>query len=372
MKFTLKIKIGTVFSILMMSSFASALRLEYIGETSIPSGTKFNKVTIGGLSGMVWDGSSLYILSDDKGKVAEPRFFEFDLKIAKKSVSLTPKSVRFISGMPTEGDKKVLLDPEGIVSLPGGDFLISSEGNNDAKPRERPRILRVSASGSWIRDLLVPDKYLPELVGQQTKGIQNNAAFEGLTQFSEGKIIFTSTESALQQDFISGEEEKGDWIRILKYESKGQKGLEPDVEYAYRVDSFKDNQRGKEVFRGVSEILAISEAKLLVLERGVRILGKNLWAQTVGLYLADLSKGSDVSSLKKLSDGKFVGVEKIKLMDFETDLLKERGEKAVQNFEALAWGPQLADGRRSLLVLSDNNFSKNEITELIVFAVEGE
>ncbi|WII73155.1 esterase-like activity of phytase family protein [Bdellovibrio sp. 22V] len=360
-------------AILLFSLQAFAMKLEYVGETSIKTGTKYNKTTIGGLSGIVWQNNTLFALSDDKGRAGEPRFYEFDVTIDKKTVTLTPKAVHFITGLPAEGEKKAGVDPEGLVRLPSGDLLISSEGNNDAKPREMPRIFRVSSEGAWKSDLPVPDKFLPETTGQQKKGIQNNAAFEGLTSFADGKFVFTSTESSLQQDYVSGEDATGDWIRILKYEDKGQQGgYKAVAEYAYRVDAFKDNQAGKEVFRGVSEILALSETKLIVLERGVRIFSKNMWAQTVALYLVDLSKGTNITGLAKLSDGKFTGVEKIKLIDFETDLTKERGAKTIQNFEALAWGPTLADGRKSLLVMGDNNFSKNEITEFLVFAVEGE
>lgn len=359
-------------SMLLGGSTSSAMRLEYIGEASIATGTKYNGSTIGGLSGMVWADNTLFALSDDKGRAGDPRFFEFDLKMDKSTVTFSPKAVHFIKQLPNQGDKPAGLDPEGLVRLASGDLLISSEGNNNAKPREMPRIFRVSAEGTWKSDITIPDKYLPETTGQQKKGTQNNASFESLSEFDKGKFLFTATESALTQDFIPAEEEKGDWIRILKYEDQGQKGYAPVAEYAYRVDAFKDTQKGKEIFRGVSEILAISDTKLVVLERGVRLFSKNLWAQTGGLYVVDLAKGSNVLGSDKLSEKPFTGVEKVKVLDFETDLLKQRGEKKVQNFEALAWGPKLSDGRRSLLVMSDNNFSKNEITELMVFAVEGE
>lgn len=349
---------------------ASALSLSFVGETTIKTGTKFSNTTIGGLSGMVWSANSILALSDDKGRDGEPRFYEFDLKIDKKSPLLIPKAVHFISGLP---DNKSGLDPEGLVILPSGDLLISSEGNNNSKPREMPRIFRASSTGVWKADLPLPEKYLPESTGKQKKGIQNNGAFEGLSSFADGKFIFTSTELSLVQDVISGEEEKGSWIRILKYEDKGlEQGYKPVAEYAYRVDPLGDGKLGLEVMRGVSEILTVSENKLLVLERGMRISSKNLISQTLILYLVDLSKGSDVSSLASLRDGKFTGVSKTKLLDFETDLAKECGEKCIENFEALAWGPKLADGRRSLLVLSDNNFSKKQITRFLVFAVEGE
>jgi hypothetical protein len=368
-----KIKYLLILVPLHLFSFsAQALQLRYVGETSIPSEVKFENTTIGGLSALVWANDSLYALSDDKGKIGEPRFYEFELKIQKNKIILNPKAVKFIRGLPKVGDKPTVLDPEGLVRLPDGDFLISSEGDNNSKPREMPRIFRINSEGLWEGDLPLSDKFLPETTGQQKKGTQGNLAFEGLSEFSQGKTVFTCTEAALTQDFIPAEEEKGDWIRIIKYEDKKQKGYQPQAEYAYQVDSFRDIQKGKEVMRGVSEILSVSNTQLLVLERGVRLFSKNIWGQTVGIYLADLSKATDVSSLNKLTEGKFLGVDKVKLIDFETDLLKERGDKKIQNFEGMAWGPRLEDGRRSLLLLVDNNFSKNELTELVVFAVEGE
>lgn len=352
---------------------ALALTLKYVSEASIETGTKFNKTTIGGLSGMVWSANALVALSDDKGRDGEPRFYDFDLKIDKKSTALKPKSVHFIKGLPGNIEKKGGLDPEGLVILPGGDLLISSEGNSNSKPREMPRIFRADADGKWKSDLPIPEKFLPEAIGQQKKGIQSNGAFEGLASYADGKFIYTSNELSLLQDVVSGEEEKGFWIRILKYEDRGvSEGYKPIAEYAYRVDALSDSQQGMEIMRGVSEILALSETKLLVLERGARVSPKKLISTALTLYLVDLSKGSDVSSLKSLHDGKFTGVTKTKLLDFEKDLAKECGLKCIENFEALSWGPKLADGRRSLLVLSDNNFSKTQITRLLVFAVEGE
>ena len=33
------------------------------------------------------------------------------------------------------------------------------------------------------------------------------------------------------------------------------------------------------------------------------------------------------------------------------------GELPRENWEGLAWGPELADGRRTLVIVSDDNFS---------------
>ncbi|KYG66116.1 hypothetical protein AZI86_03365 [Bdellovibrio bacteriovorus] len=358
------------FVILTLAHAAQAMKLEYIGETAIKTGTKFAKTEIGGLSGIAYHDGVLYALSDDKGRINNERFYAFTLKLDKKKITLDPKSVHELSGLPLKDGKKPGLDPEGLVRLFDGTFLISSEGNNDAKPREMSRIFHIDATGKWLLDLPVPDKFLPEETGKQTKGVQNNASFEGLTASPDGKFVFAGIEKALQQDVVANEEDKGDFIRIIKYE-KGEK-FKVTAEYAYKIDALMTDNLPKEIFRGVSEILAVSDTKILVMERGAKISPKKIWTSSIGIYLADFSKATDISGMEKLVPAKVTPATKTKLIDFELDLKTQRKDKPVDNFEALAWGPILPDGRKTLLVMSDNNFSKTQITELIVFAVEGE
>lgn len=358
--------------ILGTSTSAYALSLSYFGEVGLAKELKFQGTPVGGLSGAFWDGRRLWVVSDDRGRLSDPRFYGFDLKITEKSIQLKPVELQFFKGFPggKEGGKPSL-DVEGLAKGADG-FLVATEGNNDTKPRQGPQVSRISLKGQWLKDLEIPAKFLPEATGLQKKGIQNNRGFEGLSSLSEGKIVYAAVESSLVQDYLEGEQEKGDWIRILKFADKGDKGLVPAAEYAYRLEPLGAAYGGQEVFRGVSEVLALDENRLLVLERGVRLLPKKLWVNSAALYEVDLSKATDVAGQEKLQAGKFVGASKKLLLDFEADFLKSRPGKSAQNYEALSWGPTLPDGRRSLLVISDNNFSKKEITELVIFAVEGE
>jgi hypothetical protein len=41
----------------------------------------------------------------------------------------------------------------------------------------------------------------------------------------------------------------------------------------------------------------------------------------------------------------------------------------VDNLEGKAWGPRPPDGRRTLVLVSDNNFSAAPVTQLLAFAV---
>lgn len=359
------------FAAVLLSSFsAQALSLSYYGEASIPTGEKFQKTVIGGLSGMHFHEGIVYIISDDKGGLGEPRFYEFELKLKDKKVEFKPKAVHFISGVPDDLIKKGGLDLEALVRFPNGDLLLSSEGKVNARPRIPARLIRVSAAGQWKSDLALPEKFNPEPLGQQKTGVQNNRAIEALSGFDGGRVVMTTSESALQQDLKLNEEHQGDLVRLVKYVDTG-KGLQAVGEYPYKTDAFTKSTKGQEFFRGISEILLLSENKVIVLERGVRLNG-TAWASTVTLYLADLAGARDVSGVRRLTEEKIQGVPKVKLLDFETDLASTRPGKSVENFEALSWGPNLPDGKKTLLVLSDNNFSKKQKTELLVFSVEGE
>ena len=44
---------------------------------------------------------------------------------------------------------------------------------------------------------------------------------------------------------------------------------------------------------------------------------------------------------------------------------------SLDNFEALAFGPRLADGRHTLMLVSDDNFNVSQRTWFLLFAVDG-
>jgi len=47
--------------------------------------------------------------------------------------------------------------------------------------------------------------------------------------------------------------------------------------------------------------------------------------------------------------------------------LDAAGLDKVDNLEGMSWGPLLANGHRSLVMVSDDNFSDDEVTQLLAF-----
>jgi 3-phytase len=215
-----------------------------------------------------------------------------------------------------------------------------------------------------LYELKVPDKFAPDVLGEQKKGIQNNLGFEGLTSSLDGTRLYAMTEAPLFQDEGMPD---GSVTRLLFW--KPVENINSLKEYFYKLDPLSQTDQGVEIFRGPSEILEVAENKILVLERGVRLSKSLKRSYTGSLYLVDFSKATEISSLKNLKMPDVVYPEKKKLIDFESDYSGAKG-KVVENFEAMSWGPVLKDGKKTLIIASDNNFSKNEKTEFLLFSVQ--
>ena len=50
--------------------------------------------------------------------------------------------------------------------------------------------------------------------------------------------------------------------------------------------------------------------------------------------------------------------------------LADASLRSVDNIEGMSWGPPLPDGRRVLLLVSDNNFNPAEVTQFVALRQE--
>jgi len=348
------------FALLLAAATAQAksFKLELYAQTSLAPKLTLGNEKVGGLSGMFLEDTKLIAVSDDRGKLGPSRYYELELKISVGKLDLTLKKAQHFKDVPPAW----ILDLEGLAPLKNGDLLLTTEGDNNKKPRALPHLFVTNHQGVFKSEIPVPDKFLPETTGLQTKGIENNKGFEGLSVHPGGQGFFLMNEYPIMTD--QGDDDSSFWLRLVEF-LKDKDSFKAKAEYAYKLSRAPKNANGAELFRGVSEILSLSDGKLFILERGAR-LSKAGIAYSGALYLVDITGAQDVSGVKNLSEGKSVSLKKELLVDFE-ELLKTQ---TLENFEALSLGPILPDGRKSLLVLSDNNFSSKEKSTLLVFAIK--
>ncbi|MEH2051947.1 phytase [Nostoc sp.] len=342
---------------------------------------------VGGLSGVTYDAANnrYYTISDDRSQVAPARFYTF---------TTNDSGVTFTNVTPLKDNNGNFfalnsLDTEGIALTNNGTVFISSEGevNPSAGRVTNPFIKEFSlATGQEVRSLLVPSKFLPvvqdtngdgivDAGDTQISGVYNNLAFESLTITPDQKTLFTATENALSQDGLKASLTSGSRSRILQYNLvTGQ----PEKEYLYITDAIPEspNPSTGSADNGLADLLAIdNRGTFLALERS--------FAQGVGntikIYEVSLQGATDISfydSLNNLSAEQLAAIKPaqkrllLNLTDLNLPTDANHPITGVDNIEGIAFGPKLADGRQSIVLVSDNNFGSTQYTQILTLGAD--
>jgi hypothetical protein len=345
--------------------------LTLAGQFSIPALQRFPPVMglpLGGISGLTTRdaGRELFGIADAQ---RGGRVYRFGLEGLGGSLRVAPLSVVSLSMAPGVNSP----DHEGIVLLPDGTFAVSAEGT-DREPRLPPSINIYGRHGDFVRRLPVPDKFVPEPTGPATHGARGNAGFEGLTLSPDGERLFTAAETALIQDGDAATFDAGAQTRILEYVAH-RGTFEPAREFAYNLEPVLKAPFTPSFFiNGLVELLAVNRTTLLALERGY-VENKENPAQgrnRIRLYRVSLTGATDVSPLESLKGHpEIVPVTKTLLLDLsDVQALSQELAPSLDNFEGMAFGPRLPDGRASLIIVSDDNFSQLQRTWFLLFAIQ--
>lgn len=346
------------------------LRLELAGQfivTPPAQAEPLSKARFGGVSGIALDPVSRQLLgvSDDRNV---NRVFVFRVRGEDASFRAELRAY-----FPLDGLTKAL-NPEGIAIMRSGRILVASEGVLVNEPRVPPAIALFKRPAEYIGELTVPDRFLPPLQGPLTSGGRDNANFESLTLAPDEQHLFTATEAPLAQDDDPASMTRGALIRILEFRAGGD-SFAPAREFAYPIDAApKPPFTPRLSMNGVVELLALSASELLVLERSYADQSGqgSPKLNRVRIYRAPLSGATDVSSIPSLRQARGVQpIRKALLLDLDTvaGLVPELA--TLENFEGMAFGPPLADGGRSLLLVSDDNFRSTQRTAFLQFRIRG-
>ncbi len=348
----------------------SDIRLRLIGHQDVPTGTRFQNTEVGGLSGIdrLPDGRFVAI-SDDRGQPesgrGQPRFYTLALDYDESAFHglriLAQTPLRQADGREFEAADSV--DPEDIRLLPGGTLVWASEGvwHDDPARRHAPFVREMRLDGSPVRDFELPALF--DLVDNRTRGGRDNKLFEALA-ITPGGTLFAANEDALFPDGPMATAERGSWLRLVAFDLvSGRAG----AQYAYPLPPIPGGRPGQapeEGDSGLVAMLALDEQRLLGLERS--------WVRGVGntIRLVELritSQTTDVRHLPALAGASFQPLERRLLLEMPPNWQGLR----MDNVEGMAWGHRLANGQRSLVLMSDNNFRSLQTTQFIVLSFDG-
>ncbi len=338
---------------------ASAIgSLELLGLATIPPGTRFADAEVGGLSGITYDPQRdrYYAISDDSGYRSQSRFYTLKIDLRSGPPEVAIDGVAIFTDRKGRVFEEGVIDGEGIALTPRRTLLISSEGY--VERGVPPSIREVDLDGREIRRYRIPRRWLPKK--RRPQGVRHNQAFESLAALPGGRGFVTATENALFQDGPETDVGQGSRTRISRFNSRSGK---LEASFVYEVEPVHAPPTPDDGFRtnGLVELLALGDTTLLALERSFSLGVGN----SIRLFLVSTAGADDVrriASLERIGDVEPVSKRLlIDLADLDLEL---------DNVEGMTFGPTLADGRRSLILVSDDNFSSRQTTQLFAFAVE--
>jgi len=338
--------------------------LEFRGEAIVPTGHVFGGTVVGGLSGITYDAERgvYYSLSDDPSQFNPARFYTLQVDVSDgrlDSGDVSFLGVTTLSGPDGQPFASFSLDPEGIALTKDRTLAITSEGF--ANRLIDPFVRIFDLDGAAVASLPVPTAFLPIAGG--SRGVRLNLAFESAATPPNGRFLFTGTEAALVQDGPPASLTGGSPARLLRYNLQTGR---LDRQYLYFTDPIAKPPvpPGSFAVSGLVELLPLNNEFLLAMERSFSV-GVGGTGNSIKLYRVALPGAENVDGMDSLAGvlGSVRPADKTLLFDLDTLGIP------LDNVEGMAFGPDLPDGRRSLILVSDNNFSPAQFTQFLLFAV---
>lgn len=340
-----------------------ALSLQLIGAMDLPKDLSIDGAPLGGISGVDYDRNAgeWLMISDDRSDKAPARFFvgrlDYDVHGVRALTLTRQVPLRREDGSTFPGAASVSgerADAEALRIDPRtGDLVWSSEG--DAPRGFDPMIRRMDRRGRSTGTVPSPPAF--RFDSARAEGARPNQTFEGLSFSPDGRWLWLAMEGPVIQDGPASSVAQGGLARLTRLDRAGR----VSAQYAYRLDPIQaaPARRGD---NGISEILAVDDRRLLVLERSGVEDAQGRFAFHCRLYLVDITGAENVADRASLAGPAPRVLAKRLMVNFDRVL------GGAVNLEAMAWGENIA-GRRTLVLMADDNFSADQVQRVLVFTL---
>lgn len=297
----------------------------------------------------------IYAVVNDKSATDGFYLFTIDINLG------TGEIVRASSGPLLTDAKCGANDPEGIVyikptsSTSDGTLYIATEGNQN--------ITQYNLDGTLTgQNVSVPDIF---------KKANSSYGLESLAYNSS--TLWTTTESTISSDgnYATSVNGAANVLRLQSFHIEHNAGetsqpsliITPSKQYAYQTDTPAANEIGNNYAFGVSEMLALDDGKVMLMEREFFVPSFYLGAYVIcKIYIIEPQQSTVISNEETggsfplgtlISNGTVKPVAKTKLCEFRTDFTPAK-ECTLANYEGMTLGPVLSNGNKTIILISDS------------------
>ena len=326
------------------------------------------KVAAGNYSGIAHLHDDIYAVVSDKSDSA--LYFNFRIQVNPKTGELEQvENLGFTErtdGMLNDGKPWLGLekgfDHEAIVKVSDSTLVIASEGY--CRLKEYP-ILPISADTAKVG---YPQNLWES--GWPSSDFYPNYNFESLAFDSVHQYLWTIPESTLRKDGQPATPQNGltnqlrlmrlDWGKMKENPNKeayneqvsSKKDSRYMTTYTYQMDQPSTHKKADIYVMGVSELCALPDGQLLVLEREAFIPKIKIGAFCKCKLYQINPLNSDEFSMKDRFSSDTPFLKKRLLAEWKTGL--SLSKRSFANYEGMCLGPKLEDGSQVIILLSDS------------------
>ena len=331
-------------------------KIEFIDQAILPFDLYIDSTQVGGLSSLDYSKEDhWYVISDDRAEYSPARFYKAHINYSIEGIdTVIFEDVTLLKDETGGLYPSHSMDPEAIrYNNKTHTLFYASEGGR-TEGNKAPFIKEMDTLGNILKTYKIPgifDYY-------ENKGLRENGGFESLA-FENDSIVWFANELPLIEDSEVPQFGGGTTpIRLTKFDIKNDRMI---AEYAYEVEPIQAATIPENKFsiNSVTELISLTPTKLLVLERSY-ITGVGNY---VKIFKIDIEKATNISAFDALKGKEYKAVEKQLFIDFSDYKIR------IDNIEGMAFGKDFPDGTKSLLCVSDNNFSEKQQTQFWLFSL---
>lgn len=293
-------------------------------------------IPAGNYSGIAYLGGNKYVVANDKSP--HNGFCLFQIDVDSVTGDIVNGAALAFYGTGERGK-----DQEAIAYFPDSNsvFIAQEEDN---------RIREYTMDGKLTgRELNIP---------ATLKDNFPNYGFESLTYNATTRLFWTCNESTLYADGDRASSQNGvrNRIRLQAFDET----LQPVRQYAYLMDQPTVSVPTSGFALGVSELTALDDGRLLVLERELYIPTLKIRAAVNHkLYVVDPTAGEALQGDQPLNElSPYLPKQKVAEWKTKFSLFNN----TLGNYEGMCLGPRLKDGSQVLIVIAD---SQNQYAGLL-------
>ncbi|MGG6544718.1 UNVERIFIED_CONTAM: esterase-like activity of phytase family protein [Prevotella sp. 15_C9] len=318
-----------VLAVLIVSSiFINLFAQDKLEIKRINSQRYFTALPKGNYSGITWLGGNNYALVSDKA--ANSGFHLIELVLDSVSGEIINASYKGF-----KSSSEANHDEEGIAFYhPDSSVFIAREGDNS--------ICEYNIQGELTgRRIQLPDFFA-----------QASASYgiESLTYNHITGLFWTTTESTLPADGKQADTNNclSNRLRLQSFD----KNFQCFNQYYYEMDPPSTSVLARNYALGVSDLAAMDDGRLLVLEREFFVLKNKIGSFVCNkIYIVNPLRGIPIDSTKPLHEN-LIPIPKTLMCQWKTKLSVFHQNLA--NYEGMCLGPKLIDGSQVLILCADS------------------